>query len=676
MLIHDQLKKSDPQLRWLSLVVLSGLLVLLAGLWWVQVVLNSDYKVKLEVQSSRTVRIPPLRGKILDRDGAVLADSRLSCNISLYLEGLRKAFDAAYNHELVRIQKDLKAQMAAQEVKLRRQLTAQEQKRFKLTTKDKELLRQNARFQVASNAVSCLGLLLCQPLALDESNFLRHYTKELVLPLPVLANLDEKQIARFLEQAHAFEVMDLERQPVRSYPQKTTAAHLLGQLRRDRDSAEGEEAFLNYPLPVLRGTVGIEAAFDQQLRGKAGAKSVLVNNLGYRQGENVWAPAEPGQNVVLTIDLPIQQAAEKALQRYGPQTLGAVVVMEAHTGDILALASSPTYDPNLFIRGMSRQDWERMSDATLRPQVNRATQENYAPGSILKTVVGLACLEAGLDPNAKIYNPENPADPGHGHVVIGHRSIRDTAPPGLYNFRRAIVLSSNTYFITNGMKAGIQSIGRLAQRLHLGERCDLPTKQEAGGYFPSLKRIQSNWFDGDTANLCIGQGYIAVTPLQMAVVTAALANGGRVLWPRLVDRIESQETLPGEQPFIPYPKGRIRDNLGVSAHSLGILREAMLGETEDPEGTGKNAVVPGLRICGKTGTAQVKDAQGRLIGYDFWFLSFAPFENPRYAVVVMIESTNRGSGGSVCAPLAHDIYLAIQKAERPPQKTGLVAQSN
>jgi penicillin-binding protein 2 len=172
--------------------------------------------------------------------------------------------------------------------------------------------------------------------------------------------------------------------------------------------------------------------------------------------------------------------------------------------------------------------------------------------------------------------------------------------------------------------------------------------------------VHSGWHDGDTANLCIGQGEIAVTPMQMAVAYAAIANGGKVLWPRLVERIELQDPASGEA-VTNFPSGVVRGNIGVSGRSLNILREAMLAETEDPEGTGHAAVVPGLRICGKTGTGQVMNEHNQEIDRTTWFASFAPYEHPRYAVVVMVESGTYG--GPTCAPIAHDIYEAILKSE-------------
>jgi penicillin-binding protein 2 len=672
MLIFDQLRKNDPQLRLLALVVFAALSVLFAGLWWVQVVRARDYQAHLETQSFRTVRTPAMRGKILDRNDQVLAENRPNYNVSLYFEDLRKPFEDAYHSAARRLRAQRESLMAEQERKLGRKLTKQERRAYVLGLTEKNALRATTRYDVASNVVAQINLHLHQPsaLALDPTNFHRHYATRLALPYPVLKNLDPAQIALFQEQFAGGVGAELEIQSTRTYPFGATASHVLGYLRRDDSSVEGEEAFFSYWLPDFRGVVGIEGRFDRQLRGRAGGKSVLVNNLGYRQNENVWAAAEPGQTVVLTLDVRIQQEAERALrQRVGQDVRGAVVVMDVRNGDILALVSAPAADPNNFIRGFPTNEIARWNDNKLGMQKNRATQEQYQAGSIFKTVVALAALEAGFNPDETYTVAPNPKDSAHGIIYVGRQPFRDLAPPGDYDFRRALLKSSNAYFINCGLHTGIEKIAAMGHRLHLGERCDLPTMQETPGIFPSLKRISANWRDGDTANLCIGQGEIAVTPLQMAVLTSALANDGKVLTPRLVTRIEPQDTTSPEAPMV-FPEGRVRGELGLRVRSLDTLRKAMLADTEDPEGTAYNAFrergrnadnVKPMRVCGKTGTAQKKDKHGQLEDHITWFISFAPYEKPRYAVVVMVESG--GSGGGTCAPVARDIYTAIQKLD-------------
>ena len=680
MLIFDELKKNDPQLRLVAGMLAAGLFILLAGLWWVQVVSAREYQGHLDTQSYRTVRLPAVRGKILDREGRVLAENRPSYNLCLHLDDLRKQFSVAFSAEYARATNARAQFIAAQEKQLKRPLTKIERKRLAFSLDQMEQLRGQARYRVASVIVSQAGQKLGQPITLDPAKFQRDYETRLAMPYTVIPDASPEQVARFEEQFTGDLGADVDLQPVRSYPLGTTAGHLLGYLQHDNDSQEGEDPFFNYRLPDYRGVTGIEYAFDAQLRGRAGGESVLVNNQGYRQSQNIWDEPEPGHNVVLTIDLDIQRAAEASLAAHqGADARGAVVVMDVRSGDMLAMVSSPALDPNYFVKGLpadeSRKETARLNDPKLRPLINRATQENYAPGSIFKPVVALAALDDGLDPNAMVNDPENPEDPGHGHYVMGRRSIKDTAPPGDYNLRRAIIRSSNTYFITVGLRTGIEKIVRLAGKFHFGESVGLPTRQETKGIFPTLERInQSDWRDGDSANICFGQGEMAVTPMQMAVVYSAIANGGAVLWPRLVERIEPQDPSSGET-ATNFPSGLVRDEIGVKPRSLKILRDAMLGETTDPEGTGKAAVVPGLNICGKTGTAQMKNEHGQESGWNYWFASFAPYENPRYAVVVLVQSENKGSGGSVCAPIAHDIYAAILNKENPAVP-GVVAEAN
>ena len=657
MLILDELKKNDPQLRLVAGILAAGLFILLAGLWWVQIVSAREYQGHLDTQSYRTVRLPAVRGKILDREGRVLAENRPRYNLSLYLDLLRKQFKAAYDAEYASATNARGRFIAAQEKQLGRPLTKAERKRLAFTTSQMEQLRGQARYRVASAVVSQVGQKLGQPLMLDPAKFKRNYETRLAMPYTVVPDASPEQVARFEEQITGVPGADVDLQPVRSYPLGTTAGHLLGYLSRDDSSKEGDDAYFNYYLPDYRGVTGIEWGFDSLLRGRAGGESVLVNNLGYRQSENIWSQPEPGHNVVLTIDLDLQRAAEKSIvDRQGADARAAVVVMDVRTGDVLAMVSSPALNPDYL-----SNDPKYLSDPKLRPEINRATQQNYAPGSIFKPIIGLAALEAGLDPDAIVDNP--------GYVYVGRRQIHDLAPPGKYNFRSAIIESCNTYFVTIGLRAGNENVVRMAGKFHFGERTGLPTRQDTKGIFPSLKQAQSpDWREGDTANICIGQGEMSVTPMQMAVAYSAIANGGTVLWPRLVERIEPQDPASGEA-MTNFPTGLVRDHLGVSARNLKLLRDAMLAETV--EGTGQPAQVPGLQICGKTGTAQVMNSQNQEIDRTTWFASFAPYENPRYAVVVMVESGTYG--GPTCAPIAHDIYAEILKTEKTPAPKNLAA---
>lgn len=672
MLVIDELKKNDPQLRLVALLIAAGLFILVAGLWWVQVVSSREYQEHLVTQAYRTIRVPAVRGKILDCEGRVLAENHPRYNLSLYLGELAGQFKAADNEILKRAHTQQKDAIAAREKRLGRSLSKAERKQFAFTADQLEVLHEEARDQVAESEITQISRNIGQPIPFDVAKFNRHYATELAMPFPLLENLSPEQIARFQENYTNGFGADLELQSMRYYPNGTTAAHVLGELRQDDSSIEGEDPVFNYRLPDYKGVTGIEGSFNSILHGLSGQVSVLVNNMGYRQAEDVETEPQPGKNVVLTLDLDLQEAAEKSLAEHQPHANAAVVVMNVRNGDVLAMVSTPTFDPNDFAQahGIAAAKYEELQQETA--EKNRATQENYAPGSTFKVIVGLAALEDGLNP-AKEYRVEaDPEAPGKGMFFGTGYKKRDTAPPGLYDFKHALEKSSNSYFIQVGLHTGADRIVELADRFHFGQKCNLPTRQETKGNMPTLERIHHDWREGDTANICIGQGEVAVTPLQMAAAYSAIANGGTLYWPRLVSRVEPQDPASGEA-IMNYPAGVVRDHIGVSKRSLKILFDAMLGETE--EGTGKNTLVDGLDICGKTGTAQVQDGSGTLIGYNFWFGSFAPYENPKYTVIVMVQAPpEHGSGGVTCAPIAHDIWAKILEKETGGSKSLAMAR--
>ena len=676
MLIFDQLKKNDGQLQLLALLLCAGLLVLLAGLWWVQIVNANRFRDSVEAQSFRTVRLASVRGKILDRNGVALAENRPNYNISLYLEELSAAFRKEFKNSRPRkvVTNDLpfwKDWLGISPIKTQY-----------LRLKDEETTQiiRTARYRVAQKVSEQVAGVLQAPLPLNYTNFTRHYETARAMPFCLASNLSPQLVARFEEQAINSLGLDLEIQSKRLYPFNTTAAHLIGYVRSDDSSATGEDAFFSYRTPDYRGLIGIEGGLDQRLRGRAGAKSVQVNNLGYRQMETVLEEAVPGNNVVLTIDLEVQRATEAALRTNDAARRGAVVVMDVRSGDIIAMASNPTFNPNQFANGISRRDYHQLQELTA--EKNRATAENYQAGSVFKTIVALAALET---PQAR-YNPHelyrvapNPNKPTAGIIYVGNQPFRDTVSPGDYDLRRAIAKSSNAYFIALGLRPGVfEHVVELGRRLHLGERFDndnLPLRQQAPGNFPSAQRVaKSDWRDGDTASVCIGQGRMDVTPLQAAVMISAIANGGTVLKPRLVDRLMPHNPASIEPPFV-IPRAQVRDRLGVKPRNLKLLHEAMLAETESEEGTGRHVQGCGFRVCGKTGTAELQTMQEDGSGKKntTWFASFAPYEAPRYAVVVMVE--NGISGGTTCVPIAREVYIALKSFESRNTTKNLTAST-
>ncbi len=657
MLILDQLKRSDRGLWLMAVGILVTFGSLLVWLAYLQVFSVSRYQASQQAQSIRRIRFPAVRGTVHDRLGQSLAENRPMFNANLYIEELSPLFKAEYRR-LIRERTGTNIARRSWWDWLGRRPVEKPAPAPRLTLAEREALGRQARFQVVNQVVQELAAQIEQPLALDEARFHQHYEERRALPLPLLENLSDSIVARLQERPERPVGVNLDVQPMRWYPHRMLAAHVLGQVRRMDHIQEDIDDGFYYCLPDYQGNVGIEGAFDRELRGHAGFKAVRVNNMGYRQSETIWSPPQPGQDVYLTIDLRIQQAAERALRQAGSNPKGAVVVMDPRNGDVLAMASSPPFDPNSFVPRMSHANWVRLSDPDTNPMLNRASFGSYAPGSIFKIVVALAGLEAGtLDPR-EIYSSK-------GYYSMGRRSrpIGDTAPAGDYDFRRAFKLSSNSYFIHHGLRAGLDRIIEMGQRFFLGQRTQIPLLQEVRGFFPTFEWVSSRNEQGDpiqpgeVANLCIGQGFLTVTPLQMAVLTCAIANGGTVYWPRLVERVE-----PGGAARIGGPRsaGRPRGELGASQQHLALVREGMLADVEDPDGTGRHASVIGMRVCGKTGTAEMASSEGGK-RKDTWFVSFAPFEKPRYAVVVVVEGG--ASGGGTCAPVARSIYQALRQLE-------------
>lgn len=649
MLIFDQLQKADRHLRALSWCIAMALAVLLSGLWWVQVIRSRHYVEDQRNQSYRTVRVPAPRGKILDRNGIALAENQPTYNVSLYLEDrrLRDLFQAEY--------------------KKRRALALKEAaaKKKKLTVERQREMGRAARYFVVSNIVAELGDALAQPLAVDEQKFHRHYEQRLALPMPVVSSLTSTQVARLQVRALNLPGVEMDVRPLRWYPNGTLAAHVLGYLTHSDESAEDELSFYNYRLPDYRGLSGIEAALDESLRGKAGAKSVLVNNLGYRQTETVLAPVEAGKDVTLTLDVDIQRVAERALAAahgVASPVRGAAVVLDVRSGEAIAIASAPAFNPNDWVPYLPRTTWDSYTNEDIAPLQNRAVFGNFMPGSTFKIIVALAALEARtLDPNEILKVEPNPKDPNHGSYFAG-RYFRDTAPPGDYDFRRAFIKSSNSYFVHHGLLVGPERIVALAQRFHFGERTGIAL-QESRGLLPTSDWVRQNyggWSSAAIGNLSIGQGALDVTPLQVAVAMAAVANGGKVLAPQLVLRVRPpMEVLaPVQEPRL---RPTVRDQIPVSNQVLNIVREAMLADVEDSNGTGSKARVDGYRVCGKTGTAQVFKGT-KFDHYTVWFASYAPFEDPHYSVVVMVDYG--ASGGGTCAPIAGEIYRALKARDQ------------
>lgn len=666
MLIFDQLNKGDRALRTVAWAALAGLLLLGLQLWRLQVFAAAKYRQSLETQSFRTVRVPAQRGKILDRNGRELVGNSPRYRLDLYLDELRPQFEAEYRRRKPPV---LAAKNAAAGEPVAAGFFARlfdnlrhKKRGVRLTREEIGALERQARYAVVSNTVAVVGARLGTPLGLGEEALQRHYLQKRFLPLALVTNCSPQQVAVIIEQGWTIPGVTLEQVAVRSYPHGLLAAHLAGYLTRNDNYDEAEGPF-DYRLPDYVGGIGLEAAFDHELRGVAGAKSILVNSAGYRhsQAEEILAAPHPGQNLVTTLDLDVQAVTEKALNsvKAGDER-GAVVVMNPANGDVLALASAPAFDPGEFIGGVSLARWTNFFMAEpARPLFNRATYGEYAPGSTFKILHALALLENGLNPAEVVTVGPDPRNPNKGAYILGNRSIGDTAVPGDYDFHRAFIRSSNTYFIHFGLRLGWERLLGMGHRFGLGRKTGLSIGEEARGFLPTIEEVRDRNLNlGQLANVCIGQDQITVTPIQMAVAISAVANGGKVFWPRVVDRLEPGDTWSGEKP-VAVKAGQIRSELNLPRPLFDLVRAAMRDDVADDEGTGKASRLKDFAVCGKTGTAEIK-GNGRKDKVT-WFTSFAPYEAPRYVVIVMVESG--GSGGGTCAPVARQIYQFLRDRE-------------
>jgi penicillin-binding protein 2 len=599
VILTSSFRESNPRLPVIGFIVLGGLLLLLLALFRVQVVHAGLYGEREESQSLRRIRIPSARGEIVDRHGVILAGNRPSYDVVIQLDRLR-------------------------------------------VTK-----RQNI-VTVASSNLAVLAQTLNRPITLSEQEIRNHYTRRRPLPLPVWRDLNAPTIAAFQERASHLPAFDLIPFPVRQYPHGALAAHVLGFVGQAELPEEEVDEFA-YALPETAGRQGVERAIDEALRGAPGTRAIRVNPAGQTVGHVATADAQRGDRVTLTLDARLQQIVEDALDHAslpaGKELRAAVVALDPRTGEVLALASRPTFDPNIFTPGTTDATVNAVLQNPGSPLLNRATGSRYAPGSTFKTVTLLAALANGV-------NAGDVADCA-GSYTVGNRSFGcwNRRGHGRVDAAAALRLSCDVWFYQKGLATKPEMIAKWATEFGLGEKTGFDLGGEVAGLVPTpgWKRLRLNerWWDGDTAQLAIGQSFLLTTPLQMANVAATLANGGTVWRPYLVRQVVTPD---GQLVDETQPEARHR--LRVDPRHMEFVRQAMLAAVQQPDGTGHRAAVKGITVAGKTGTAEA-DVQGRRINR-VWFIGFAPYEAPQLAVAVMFEDAD--SGGHTAAPVAGKIF--------------------
>jgi penicillin-binding protein 2 len=450
-------------------------------------------------------------------------------------------------------------------------------------------------------------------------------------------------------------------EPRRHYLYGTLAAHLLGYVSEVSSNQLGEETFKGLLPGTVVGQYGVEKTFDSLIRGKRGKKVIEVNALGHEQQVVRVSAPHSGQDIYLTVDLELQQKAEKIL---GGRS-GAIVAMDPRNGEILSMVSHPPFDPNLLSAGIRPEVWEIISTDPQRPLNNRVIQGQYPPGSVFKIVVSSAMLES------KQFDSGFQVD-CKGYMPFGGRVFRDwkRGGHGPMNLHQAIVQSCDVFFYNVGYQLGVDMIAKYSRLFGLGEPTGIELESEKKGLIPTIewkKRVRGEpWYPGETLSVAIGQGYVSVTPLQLVNMISVVANGGTLFQPKIFKGVLEKQTRQVEEP-LPMPSRRV----DLNPRTFAVLREALKGVVSDPEGTARSSRSSIVEIAGKTGTAQVIGTRPRAptepIPKEFldhaWFGAFAPASDPKIAVVVLVE--NSGHGGSVAAPIAKEIietYLAYDRS--------------
>ena len=463
-------------------------------------------------------------------------------------------------------------------------------------------------------------------------------------PVRIRRGLTLEDVAKVEEWKLELPGVIVEVEPTRAYPTSRFAAHLLGYVREANDE---QLKAGRYRRGDMVGQTGLERLLDEFLRGRDGGEQIEVDVMGRPIRMISQTEPQPGAQVVTTIDRRIQEAAERAMEN----NAGAVVVMDPRTGDVLAMVSTPAFEIDRFTGTIDRQAWVRVVQDPTHPLLNRAIQSQYAPGSVFKIVVAAAGLQEGTI---------TPADRTHctGEFHLGAWTFLDWKKEGhgTVDVHRAMVQSCNIFFYQAGLKVGGAMIAKYAKAFGLGAATGIDLGTEKIGLIPEPKvrkgRGAAAWQAGDTVNMSIGQGQVLVTPIQIARMMSAVANGG-VLWkPRLVQRIER----PGKG-VVWSDTGRVVGHVELSPLVWAFLRRSLWGVVNEG-GTGGAARVPGIDVAGKTGTAQMIAKSKSEKGQDHaWFASFAPVNDPEVVVVVMAEGG--GKGGQVAAPIARKILDAI-----------------
>jgi len=631
-------KGYDPRTIFFYFVVAALLLALASGLAYQQIFKTDYYHERERQQNQRRILVPGPRGNIYDREGRLLVGNRPRFAVTLYLDELRKEF----RHEYIKVRKNYR-ELGDKDIP------------------DSNQMAQIARYSVVQGYLDQVNAALGRSEKVNATELNRHFHGELLLPYILVDDLKPEEYARLVEQLPVKSPLQVYASSTRYYPFGSAASHVLGYVVGN-DDAEGDEEYTDNNLASfnekntfkMHGTIGkdgVEAEYDNLLQGDTGGTIYRVDPAGYRADTLYRRVPVQGKSITTSLDIDLQTVAEKQLAT--DDLIGAAVAIDVATGEVLALASKPDYDLNDFTPHLSAAAAKKINDD--KAWMNRATQGTWPPGSTFKILVSIAGLRSGaLSTDSDTVNCVGTMRIGNSNKTcdngLGHH--------GVVALREAIAHSCDIFFYTYGMQITSEVIAAEARRFHL----DQPTGIELPGEthrmlipYPTWKKEKTGegWVPGDTANMAIGQGFVLVSPLQMACFAASVARNETFTQPTLEHRAE--------------PRAQHNEPIGLTAAQYTALIDGMEGCVT--HGTAARTLnlpefkIPGVRIVGKTGTAQLPGKLNMA-----WFICFAPREKPEIAVAVAVQSDTPGEefgGGRYAAPIAVDILKKYFEKKRP-----------
>jgi penicillin-binding protein 2 len=612
-IVHPKLAREEKlnpsKLHAMQYILALIMAILVAGLWRLQILGADSYRQLAEQNRIRKVPVLAPRGRIFDREGRILVDNYPSVTCYILREQVKDL-----QADLPRIAAGLHMPVDQIQATLR-------------------------RFQ---GAPKYQPIPIKQDITPDEQAFIEAHRNE----LPELETLDEER---------------------RLYPRDGFAAHLIGYVGEISENDLNSTKYAFYEPGDVVGKSGVEETYDALLRGTDGSRDIIVNSHGKEVGRLGQELAVPGKDLRLTIDLDVQRAAEQAMQG----KIGAMVAMDPHTGEILAMVSRPTFDPNQFAGHISHAYWQSILDNPDNPMMNKTIQAQLAPGSTFKIIMSVAGLQEGVaqtmhvecNGGASFYGHYFKCDKSHGMVTIDH----------------AIPWSCDTFYYTLANRLGINTISRYAREFGFAQKTGVDLPEEAAGIMPSeqwkLKNFHEKWYAGETISVGIGQGAIEATPLQLARALGGIASGGALVRPHVVfpNELSADERSTVNESF----PGSGAKQVPLSPQNWEIISDGMAATTTGA-GTAAASHLEGIDFAGKTGTAQVMshDALARTGGGhrsvpNAWFVGMAPRRNPDIVVAVLWQNGDWGSNAAKLAAQVIDVY--VNKQRRLENNVRLVA---